>query len=74
MEKELDGLKSLIVKKNNETDIQLARSTTIKNNQDEDIRLLRKENDEWKRAFENLEYEKEKLIEEYKGKISELDA
>lgn len=34
---------------------------------------MRKENDEWKRAFENLEYEKEKIIEEYKAKIHEMD-
>lgn len=33
---------------------------------DDDIRLLRRENDEWKQNYQNMEYEKEKLIEEYK--------
>jgi len=48
LEREIEGLKTLVVKKNNDTDKHIARSNTVKSNLDDDLRILRKENDEWK--------------------------
>lgn len=70
---EIENLKQLLVKKNNELDEYIAKFQTYKSKADEDIRLLTEENEEWKRQYNGLENEKEVIIEEYKIKFSKQD-